>query len=152
MNNRLLELLKQAPEDIRSLTVEELIDRLQVEVNAQKKERDDADKAICEKFNGTYIKFSDPDGLFGEEMTYMSIESIKPGTYTTDWERVFFIEGTRIFFSNGFTGARPIKPSDAGDSMEEYRLNDATIITKKEFDEALAQCEQVNSLIDKMRK
>jgi hypothetical protein len=146
-------MLKTAPEDAMSLTVGEYIAQLQEKVDAQKKEREEADKAICDKFAGSYIKFSDPDGMFGKEMTYVHIKSIKAGTYTTDWVRTFFIEGTRVFFSSGFTGEREMSASSVGDSMEEDELlNDVTIITKEEFEAAQMQCYLVNSMIDKLRK
>jgi len=152
MNHRLLEMLKKVPEDIKSLTVDELIARLKKESDAQKKERKEADKAICDKFSGKCIKFSKPSGLFGAETIYVQIDSIKPKTYTTGWERVFSIGGQRIIFSHAFTGVRELNPSDVRDSMEESSLNKASIITQEEFDAANNHCNLVKSMLDKMIK
>ena len=152
MNSRLLEMLKKTSEDNRSLTVGQLIDQLQQEVDAKKKEEEEANKAICNKFIGKCIKFSDPDGLFGDEMTYIRIDAIKIGSLTTDWERLFELEGTRVFFSSGFTGEREINSKRAGESMTAIDLEKATIIDEEEFEAAKNQCYLVNSMIDKMRK
>jgi len=75
--SRILEMLKDAPEDIKKLTVAELIERLTKDQEKTNKEELHANNKVIEEFTGVYIKIRDEDAAFGVYVDYIRINENK---------------------------------------------------------------------------
>ena len=53
---------------------------------------------------------------------------------TTDWNLIYYFEGTKISFSSGRTNKRNFNPERCGESFGEKELRQMTVITKEEYD------------------
>jgi len=147
-----LRALKSASEDIKSMTVRELIDKLSKTHQEEKEKEEKENERICKEFRGSYLKFKIVDGTFGDETKYIYIEDIKPGSMTADYERLFDIKGQRINFSDVITSHVEMKMGDTRDSMLGEALERGEKISKEDFEQAKKECEKIRGLIDKMKQ
>jgi len=150
--NGVLNLLKNAPEDIRALNVGELIDKAQKwSDDEQKKEEEECNK-VCNEFEDSYIKIVDEDGLFGmPETKYIHINKLIKGSMTTEWERTFNISGIQIRFSEHDYGLRELDIESCRDSMTAKDMQAAERISESDFEEARYQLEIIEGVIKKVR-
>jgi len=150
---RIIELFKNAPEDVLSLTVSQLLEKLQKDVDQERKEQKDKEGAICGRFKGQYIKLRDEDGIFGNlEVEYIFIEDIEPGSFTTDHERSYNIKGLSISFWGGHASYREMKMGDCHDSKVFKELDEAIIISKEDFDNAKSKHDEIIEIIKKCQE
>lgn len=149
--HRILEIFKDSPEDILAMTVAELVEKCSKEVDAEKKIKLDADNKIIEEFTGAYIKVREDDGTFGLEVDYIRIDEIKTGSRNTDWEQLYNIKGEKVQFSNINNALRELD-FRVGDSFTAKELEGVEIITKEDYEHAKTQLENINKIIDKVKK
>ena len=148
----MLKALEGATDEVKRLTVGELTTKLRAEVAQEKSLQDDAEIAVCEKFNGKYIKLHCDDSLFGEETMYIHIEDIKSGSLTDQYKRCYEIKGNVITFSRCITSSRRMKMGNVSDSKSAEELESATIITKEDYDHAMEKLKIIEGIINKMNQ
>jgi len=144
--SRIWRMLKDAPEDIKSITVAQLVDKFGKELEAERKAKLSNDDKVCSDFTGVYIKVRDEDATFGLDVDYIRIDSIKPGSMDTEWEQLYDVIGEKVQFSNIKNALR-----DCNDNMSADELYGAEVITKEIFDHAKTQLELANEIIDKIK-
>ena len=143
---RILDLLKDAHEDVLSMSVEQLIEKLTGDVEQDKKEELEECNKVCEKYAGIYLRMSDNDTLFGPRTEYIRIGEIKPGSFTTDFDRVYDIQGHSVSFSLIHNVSKDLVSGHAHDCMTQDELDGATIIKKEEYEDALRQLSAISEL------
>ena len=148
---RIIEMLSDAPEDIKAMTVSELLEVCAKEVAEAKKEEDEANEKVCSEFKDSYIKIIDEESIFGVETKYIHIKTIEPGSMTTEWKRCYNVSGTKIRFSDNDYGIRELESVRCSDSMMAEELNSAERITEEDFKEARYQLEVIEGVIKKIR-
>ena len=149
--HRILKALKDAPEDIKSMTVGALVDKWTKEQEKQDKEELDANNKIIEEFSGVYIKVRD-ENVFGPEVSYIRIDEISVGSMTTDWERLYDIKGEKVQFSNVNNALIELgSAKNREDHLSAKELRDAEIITKEDFETAHNHLKTINEIIDKVK-
>jgi len=150
---RILDLLKDASADVKSMSVGQLVEKLSKELESEKKEEREACEKVCISFKDSYIKvFKHEGGLFGDEVIYVHITNIKPGSFTTDYERTFDIEGYKITFSDKFNNSMYMKFGDTHNCMTSKSLENAEKITVEDYKEAEKQLMAIKSIVDKIKK
>lgn len=150
---RLLKALESVPDEMGSMSVSDLKNKIKKEVEFQKSEQDKAEKEVCDKYSGKYIKEYNEDGLFGRlEVKYIRIDEIKPGSMTTDWQRCYDIKGEVISFSGNYYGIREMNPGHASDSMTKYELDSCKIITEDQYNEAVRKYSDINEIVNQIQQ
>lgn len=149
--HRILKALENAPDEIKSMTVEALIDKLAKEQEKQKKEELDANNKVIKEFSGVYIKTRD-ENVFGLEVSYIRIDKISVGSMTTDWERMYNIKGEKVQFCNINNALIELGSSkNREDHLSAKELRGAEIITKEDFETAHNHLKTINAIIDKVK-
>ena len=148
----ILRALKNAPEDIKSMTVGQLIDKISKEQSEIENADKEECKKVCEEFKGAYIKVLIKDGTFGPESQYMYIKDIQSGSMTTEYERLFDINGKRISFSRLLSSCRDMKFGCVNDLFTADQLRCAEKISKEDFEYAERQSESMEKIINEMNK
>lgn len=146
----MLRALKNAPESIKSMTVGDYVKTLAKKAQAEQKDVDKYNDAICKEFKGTYIKTKIIKGTFGNETKYFHIKDIEPGAMTNQYKRLFNLTGQKVLFSKAFTSVKELKPDDSYDYMDADDLRGAEKITQEEYEAAKAKCEEIESLTNSM--
>ena len=147
---RILDLLKDAPDDILKLTVSELIEKFSKEIEADKKATLKANNSIIENFTGVYIKVKEDDGTFGLEVDYIRIDEIKAGSMDTDWNQMYDIKGEKVQFCN-INNALVELNFECRHSMSAEELRSAEVILKLDYEYAKIQLNNINKIIDKVK-
>lgn len=151
--SRIIELFKNAPEEIKSMKVSDLLDKLQKDVDEENKVQLELESSICEKFKGKYLKVFTKDGLFGHhDIDYIFIKNIGPGSYDTNYERGYHISGDVFHVSKNHFVKRELKWGHASDDMTVKELESAVIITKEEFDEVDRKHKSFEKMINNFMK
>lgn len=141
--SRIVELLKKAPDDIKSMTVQEMLDKFENEIQEDNLKLEEHEKSVCDEFRGAYLCIKKDCNLFGSTTDYMFIKDIKPGSLTTEFNRTYELEGDIISFSPKFVNSRKFKPGDVYDSITESELREAISIDETKFDIAHQQYKRI---------
>lgn len=147
---RIVEMLKDAPEDIKAMTVAELIEKFSKEIELDEKAELDENNKVIKSFTGVYIKFKEDNGNFGLDVDYIRIDKIKTGSKDTDWNQLFDIKGEKVQFSNICNAVRELNYG-AYSSMSTDELMGAEVITKEDYEHAKLQLEKANEIIEKAK-
>ena len=150
--SRIIELFKNAPDEIKSLTVAQLLERFQIEVDAEREEQSKLEATICDRFRGKYLKFRDENGPFDSlKVEYIFIEDIKPGSLTTEHKRSYDLSGKRVLFWNNHASYKDLEMGHVYDSKMGKELEEATIISKEEFDSAKEKYDEITEIIKNIK-
>ena len=76
----------------------------------------------------------DEHTLFGKTLNIYSLKNYIRSERTTDWDLIYYFEGSEIAFSKRGISKRDFNPERCVDSFDEKELRKMTIITKEEYD------------------
>lgn len=130
-----------------SMTVGELIEKLENEQKEDREAKERSIKRVKEKFKSVYLKRTDNCPLFGETLEIYFIEDIVDTSITTNWELIYYIKGKKIQFSKRDISFRDISETMVSDTFSEKELNQMTRITKEEYDQYSNEYEQIKYML-----
>lgn len=129
--SRILDYISKYDEN---LTIAQLKKAIELEqILAKQKETEEID-TIKNDFSNTYLKEREECTFFGKTLNIYYLKDYTRSERTTDWNLIYYFEGTKISFSSGRTNKRNFNPKRCGDSFGEKELRQMTIITKEEYD------------------
>ena len=109
---RIIELLnKEDIKNIKNLKVHELIILCSLEVSKNKEKQTLNENKVVAKYNNSYLKIFKVDGLFGETLELIKIDSLKPSGYTEQYERTYSLKGEIIIINKHNIGIRTFDTS-----------------------------------------
>ena len=118
---------------ISNLTVTELKEQFQSDIDIYDMEVSKEDEKVLNEFKNVYLKKHSDNGMFGKELEVFHIKSIEYECYNTDYEKEYKINGTRISFNGINTNVRKLS-NNAHDLKSAKVLRGYIVITKKEYD------------------
>jgi hypothetical protein len=137
---RIIEQLSKYDENLTLSQVKVII----LEEQQKEKQKEEREfQEIKDKFNNTYLKIIDNDGLFGKTIEIYQIEEILRRERTTDWSFVYYFKGNKISFSKQDINFIKIKGNTTHWSFSKQELEDAEIISKKEYIDYIQHYEQI---------
>lgn len=117
-----------------TLTIAQLKNAIEKEeILAKQKETEEID-TIKNDFSNTYLKEREECTFFGKTLNIYYLKDYTSSERTTDWNLIYYFEGTKISFSSGRTNKRNFNPERCGESFSEKELRQMTVITKEEYD------------------
>ena len=130
--SRLLEKLKEYDD---SVTVGQLIQKIEAEqISAKEKEEKEIEQ-IKNQFENRYFKLLEEQSLFGRELNIYKFENLERKERDTDWEFIYSFNGFKISFSEGETFSREFTPNRTGNSFSAKKLKEMTEISETEYNE-----------------
>ena len=117
-----------------TLTIAQLRNAIKEEENRTKQKETEEINSVKDDFSNTYLKVIDEHTLFGKTLNIYSLKNYIRSERTTDWDLIYYFEGTKISFSSGRTNKRNFNPERCGESFSEKELRQMTVITKEEYD------------------
>lgn len=139
---RIIEQLNKYDDNLTLSKVKTLIlEEQQKEVQKEEKEFQE----IKDKFNNTYLKVIDNDGLFGKTVKIYQIQEIIRRDRTTDWSFCYYFKGNKISFSKGNVAFIKIKGNTTHWSFSKHELEDAEIINESQYNLYLNQYQEIEN-------
>ena len=129
--SRVLDYIRKYDE---TLTIAQLKNAIKEEEILAKQKETEEINSVKEDFSNTYLKVIDEDNIFGKTLNIYNFKNYVRSERTTDWDLIYYFEGSRIDFSKGDLGMRDFNPELCGDSFGEKELRQMTTITKEEYD------------------
>lgn len=117
-----------------TLTIAQLKNAIEKEEILAKQKETEEINSVIEDFSNTYLKIIDEDNIFGKTLHIYNLKNYVRSERTTDWDLIYYFEGSKIDFSKRDLGTRDFNPKRCGDSFGEKELRQMTIITKEEYD------------------
>jgi hypothetical protein len=146
---RLIEKLKQYEP---SLTVEELIEKVENEYKEAIAEEEHDFHRIAEEFKGTYLRRIDKEALFGETLEVYYIKNITNKARTTDWKLTYYVEGDKIAFAARDLYTRKLSGKDVSDTFSEEELKGMEVISEKEYYQYVNEYDNISYLLKSLVK
>jgi hypothetical protein len=137
---RIIEQLSKYDENLTLNKVKALI--LEEQQKENQKEENEFQE-IKNKFNNTYLKIINNDGLFGKTVEIYQIEEIIRRERTTDWTFVYYFKGNKISFSKQNINFINIKGNKTHWSFSKEELEKAENIIELEYNLYLKQYQKL---------
>lgn len=118
-----------------TLTVGELIRKLEAEQKTEKEKEVATIGKVKADFKDVYLKLLDESGLFGRTLEVYHIEEIFGSERTDRWELIYHIKGTKMSFSKGDISNRSFNERATYDTFSEEELRGMEVITKEQFED-----------------
>lgn len=147
--SRLVETLGKYDSNLTVKQVLELIEQEQSEL--ERKELEELEE-IKSRFENKYVKFLEPNSVFGDQLQVYRLKDLVRSERTFDWDFVYYFNGTRISFSKNEIFKRDFNPSRTGNSFSVEDLNNMTVITEQEFNEYLEIHKDISTKLQKLVK
>lgn len=141
---RILEHLKKYES---SLTVAQLIEKIEADMLAEKTNEEAKFKEIKQKFKNVYLKEIDNDTIFGKTLKIYHVERIASKERNTDWEFIYNIRGSELCFAKRDLYIVEYNGKGRDESFTEKELNEMEIISEEEY---LTYLKQYNEITDKL--
>jgi len=135
-----------------SLTVKELIAKLEQENKAKEAKNEETKKKVIEAYSGKFLKVYDPHGLFGESLDIYKIDELKFTSYNTEYEMLYGFNGTKISFSKRDLSMFDISSSECRYHFSEKDLKEATIIGLEEYQTYVEEYERITTSLKNLLK
>ena len=129
--SRILDYIAKYDENLTIAQLKNAIEK--EEILAKQKETEEID-TIKNDFSNTYLKEREECTFFGKTLNIYYLKDYTRSERTTDWNLIYYFEGTKISFSSGRTNKRNFNPERCGESFGEKELRQMTVITKEEYD------------------
>jgi hypothetical protein len=117
-----------------TLTIAQLKNAIKEEENRKKQKETEEVNTVKDDFSNTYLKIVDECTLFGATLNVYCLKDYVRSERTSDWDLIYYFEGSKISFSSGKINKRDFNPKDCNNSFNEKELRQMTIITKEEYD------------------
>lgn len=142
-------ILKKLKEYDNSVTVGELIQKLEQEeqISAEKELKEEEN--IKAKFENKYYKYLDEQSIFGVELEIYKFESLVRKERNTDWEFIYFFNGSKISFSERDVFMRDFNPDRSGNNFSAKDLEEMIEITEEQYNQYL---EKYNRISDELKE
>jgi hypothetical protein len=135
-------LMSQLVDYDKNLTIGEVLELIeQEELTTMKKELDEVER-VTNKFQNTYLKSYNSEGIFGKELLVYEIKDFVRTDRTTAWELIYNFNGTKIRFSEHDVFKRPMD-LDCVDHFSVKELESLTVITEEEYNSYLETYEDI---------
>ena len=128
--SRILDYISKYDENLTIAQLKNAIEK--EEILAKQKETEEINSVI-EDFSNTYLKIIDEDNIFGKTLNIYSLKNYIRSERTTDWDLIYYFEGSKIAFSKRGISKRDFNPERCVDSFDEKELRKMTIISKEEY-------------------
>ena len=128
--SRILDYISKYDEN---LTIAQLRNAIKEEENRTKQKETEEINSVIEDFSNTYLKVIDEHTLFGKTLNIYSLKNYIRSERTTDWDLIYYFEGSKIAFSKRGISKRDLNPERCVDSFDEKELRKMTIISKEEY-------------------
>lgn len=115
-----------------NMTVKELVDIFQKQLDEKDRLQRETEDAVIEKYTGVYLKTIDDEGIFGETLVVIKIDSLSKSSYIEDFDRTYLLKGTRINFSDTNLYVRDFDTS-AQSMYTQKELDTYTEISEEEY-------------------
>lgn len=136
-------ILKYIAKYDENLTIAQLKKSIELEqLSALKKETEEVNNVIGD-FTDVYLKEIDEGGMFGKTLNIYCLNNYVRSERTTDWDLIYYFEGSKVAFSSGRINRRYFNPKDCNYSFGEDELRRMTIITKEEYDKYNWEYEEI---------
>lgn len=128
-----------------NLTLSKVKTLILEEQQKEKQKEEDEFQEIKDKFNNTYLKVIDNDGLFGKTVKIYQIQEIIRRERTTDWNFIYYFKGNKISFSKRDINFIKIKGNTTHWSFSKQELEDAEIINNSQYNLYLNQYQEIEN-------
>ena len=147
--SRLIEKLKQYES---SLTINEVIKKLENEEQDRIKIEEDEFKLVKELYKNVYLKRIDEKSIFGKKLEVFNILDVVKKSKTTDWENVYYVKATKISFSDRMVGIHDMNGEDANCSFSTKELSKMSQITENKYMEYLKEYNTITNRLKSLIK
>lgn len=145
-------ILKKLKEYDNSVTVGQLICKLeQEEISAKQKETEEIEK-VKKDFKDVYLKRIFDCDLFGDTLQIFHIEEITNTSKTTQYKTIYYFKGSRLSFDKTGTNKIEIFGNDSYHTFSFEDLNDMVVIGKKEYVDYIQHHEQITESLNSLIK
>lgn len=145
--SRLLEKLKEYDD---SVTIGQLITKLKEEQELAEQEDLELEDFVKSKFENTYSKVVDGDSLYGKELNIIELKSFVRKERTTDWDFIYYFEGSRMSLSDRSLYHNNFDPNRCGNSFSLTELKEMTKISEIEYLEYKKEFEIIKNRLKKL--
>ena len=116
-----------------NLTVAQLREAVELEQKSAKQKETEEINTIKNDFSNTYLKELDEHSLFGKTLNIYCLKDYVRSERTTDWNLVYYFEGTKISFSKRDIHKGDFNPNSCSNSFSEEDLRNMDVITLEEY-------------------
>lgn len=116
-----------------SLSIGDLINKIEKEERDGKKELEKADKALIKRYTNVYLKKFDEETIFGPRLVLIKVDEMKSAGYNTDYKRLYSISGEQTSISERNTYSKSMDPGNVDNHFSLEKLGKFKIITKEEY-------------------
>ncbi len=145
--SRLLKMLEQFDDNV---TVGQVIKKIKGDLAENNKEEESTFRRVQEEYKDSYLKFLDPDALFGRTLNVYHIEEITAKEKSTDWETFYTLKGNKLEFTKREVFELGMNGEDIHHSFSETQLKEMTKITEKEFKDYVFEYERIKGKLAKI--
>lgn len=117
----------------KTLTVQELIEKLQFKQDQIKQKEQDVIDSYRTKYKESYLKEIDEDSIFGKTLNVYYIMRLEGTGKNEDWETFYHISGNKLSFSPRDINFRGIDPQRVDNTFTGKELDSMQVITKEEY-------------------
>ena len=147
--NRALKFLGKYDENLTIAQLKQAV--IEEDKKAAEKEQKEIEE-IKKEFENTYVKYIAEDGIFGKTLNVIHFKDYVRSERTTDWNIVYYFEGTEISFSKRNIRKGDFTPNRCGNSFSEEDLRQMTTITEDEFEEYSEYYNEISSKLKDLIK
>lgn len=138
--SRILEYIAKYDEN---LTIAQLKKSIELEeLSTLRKETEEINNVIRD-FTNVYLKEIDENDMFGRTLNIYYLKNYVKSERTTDWDLIYYFEGTKIDFSKMDVHKRDFNPDRCSNSFIEEELRQMTVITEEEFNKYNWEYEEI---------
>jgi hypothetical protein len=115
------------------LTIAELKKAIEQEEEVNKLKENKEINLIKEKYQNTYLKYIEEDGIFGKTLNVIQLKEFVRTERTTDWELIYYFEGREISFSENNLFYKVFDTNRCSNSFSAKELKKTEIITEEDY-------------------
>lgn len=114
---------------------------------AKQKETEEITK-VKEGFENTYFKETVDCPLFGKTLKVYHLKNYVRSERTTDWELIYYFQGSKVSFSKRDINKRDFNPDRCGDGFGKEDLEQMSIITKEDYESYIQKYNQISKQLE----
>lgn len=128
-----------------NLTIAQLRQSLEKEEQILAEKELKEEQNIKAKFENKYFKYLDEHSLFGVELEIYKFENLVRKERNTDWEFIYYFNGSKISFSEREAYMRDFDPDRCVDSISAKDLEEMTEITEEQYNQYLEKYNKISN-------
>jgi hypothetical protein len=137
--------LKQLREYDNSVTVGELIQKLEQEEQLSVEKELKEEENIKAKFENKYFKHLDEQYLFGVELQVYKFKNLVRKETNTGWVFIYYFNGSELSFSEREAFMRDFDPDRSGNSFSAEDLKEMVEITEEDYNQYLEKYKLISN-------